>query len=264
MTTAALGAPDNQEVKDSTDVSKDFTVSPTKPTRDGYTFLGWATTSDATTPNVGETVTVTKDSPSATIYAVWKQNTYTYTLIYDDNGGSGAPDNQEVKDSTDVSKDFTVSPTKPTRDGYTFLGWATTSDATTPNVGETVTVTKDSPSATIYAVWKQNTYTYTLIYDDNGGSGAPDNQEVKDSTDVFKDFTVSPTKPTRDGYTFLGWATTSDATTPNVGETVTVTKDSPSATIYAVWKQNTYTYTLIYDDNGGSGAPDNQEVKGSH
>ena len=187
MTTAALVLPIIRKSRAPTDVSKDFTVSPTKPTRDGYTFLGWATTSDATTPNVGETVTVTKDSPSATIYAVWKQNTYTYTLIYDDNGGSGAPDNQEVKDSTDVSKDFTVSPTKPTRDGYTFLGWATTSDATTPNVGETVTVTKDAPSATIYAVWKQNTY--TVKFESNGGSTVAD-QKVN-----YNDKATKPTNP---------------------------------------------------------------------
>ena len=259
------GAPEKQEVKDTTETSNTFTVSNQEPTREGYKFLGWST-SNATdaTVNVGETVTVTKDEPSKTIYAVWQQNKYTYTLTYNANGGSGAPEKQEVKDTTETSNTFTVSNQEPTREGYKFLGWST-SNATdaTVNVGETVTVTKDEPSKTIYAVWQQNTYTYTLTYDANGGSGAPDKQEVKDSTDASMNFTVSSTKPSRDGYTFLGWATTKDATTSDVGETVTVTKDAPSKTIYAVWKQNTYTYTLTYDANGGSGAPDKQEVKDS-
>ena len=180
---------------------------------------------------------------------------YTYTLTYNANGGSGAPEKQEVKDTTETSNTFTVSNQEPTREGYKFLGWST-SNATdaTVNVGETVTVTKDEPSKTIYAVWQQNTYTYTLTYDANGGSGAPDKQEVKDSTDASMNFTVSSTKPSRDGYTFLGWATTKDATTSDVGETVTVTKDAPSKTIYAVWKQNTY--TVKFESNGGSTVAD--------
>ena len=260
------GAPDKQEVKDTTETSNTFTVSNQEPTREGYKFLGWST-SNATdaTVNVGETVTVTKDEPSKTIHAVWQQNKYTYTLTYDANGGSGAPDQQEVKDSTETSNAFTVSKQEPTREGYKFLGWST-SNATdaTVNVGETVTVTKDEPSKTIHAVWQQNKYTYTLTYDANGGSGAPDKQEVKDSTETSNTFTVSNQEPTREGYKFLGWST-SNATdaTVNVGETVTVTKDEPSKTIHAVWQQNKYTYTLTYDANGGSGAPDKQEVKDS-
>ena len=48
---------------------------------------------------------------------------YTYTLHYDANGGSGAPPSQSV-----ISSEFHVwvpiSDKIPTRDGYTFMGWA--------------------------------------------------------------------------------------------------------------------------------------------
>ena len=77
-----------------------------------------------------------------------------FALKYDANGGTGAPAMQtkaETKDATSVN--FTVSTTKPTRDGFTFMGWAYSADATTPDVGSSVTSTGVQ---TIYAVWEQN------------------------------------------------------------------------------------------------------------
>ena len=256
------GAPDNQEVKDTTETSNTFTVSDQEPTREGYKFLGWATSSSATeaTIKAGDEVIVTKDVPNKTIYAVWQQNKYTYTLTYDANGGSGAPDKQEVKDTTETSNTFTVSNQEPTREGYKFLGWSySNAEDAAVNVDETVTVTKDEPSKTIYAVWQQNKYTYTLTYDANGGSGAPDKQEVKDTTETSNTFTVSNQEPTREGYKFLGWSySNAEDAAVNVDETVTVTKDEPSKTIYAVWQE--IKYTVTFNSNGGS-AVASQTVK---
>ena len=48
---------------------------------------------------------------------------YTYTLHYDVNGGSGAPPS-ESKISSEYQASFLISDTIPTRDGYTFKGWA--------------------------------------------------------------------------------------------------------------------------------------------
>ena len=48
---------------------------------------------------------------------------YTYTLHYDANGGSGAPPS-ESKISSEYQASFLISDTIPTRDGYTFKGWA--------------------------------------------------------------------------------------------------------------------------------------------
>lgn len=82
----------------------------------------------------------------------------TFTLNYDANGGTGAPANQTYKATSQYEKSytFTISPQKPTRDGYTFLGWSTTRNATTADrqPGGSIVVTG---TTTLYAVWKENT-----------------------------------------------------------------------------------------------------------
>ncbi len=77
-----------------------------------------------------------------------------YTLTYNANGGSNAPAKQSVKANTE----FSLSTAKPTRSGYTFLGWSTSKSATsaTYKAGATVKLTKN---ITLYAVWKSNSYT---------------------------------------------------------------------------------------------------------
>lgn len=49
---------------------------------------------------------------------------------------------------------------------------------------------------------------YTISYNANGGSGAPDDQTKYHGTIL----TLSSTTPTRSGYTFMGWSTSSTAT----------------------------------------------------
>ena len=52
-----------------------LTLSSTKPTRTGYTFLGWATSSSATSATYSAGGTYS-NNVAATLYAVWKANTY--------------------------------------------------------------------------------------------------------------------------------------------------------------------------------------------
>ncbi len=158
-----------------------------------------------------------------------------YTLTYNANGGSGAPSSQTVAASTY----FNLSSTKPTRSGYTFLGWSTSKTATSASYSPGASV-KISGNITLYAVWKVNTTStkyYTLTYNANGGSGAPSSQTVAASTY----FNLSSTKPTRSGYTFLGWSTSKTATSASYSPGASV-KISGNITLYAVWKVNT-TYT---------------------
>ena len=188
------------------------------------------------------------------------------TLIYDANAGSdsvtGMPDPLQPSQKVDQEgkSDFRISDAVPVREGYTFLGWAdneknTEADYIASDAAKnTVSVTRsdaESASKTVYAVWEKNTQTYTLKYDANEGEGAPEDQ-TEESAESSVTFTVSETKPARDGYTFLGWATTADAGTPDVTETVTVSADDTdlTKTIYAVWRQD---YRLIFEDytNGG-------------
>ncbi len=82
------------------------------------------------------------------------EDSKTFTLKYHPNGGSGAPDDQ-TETSTAASHSFTISKTEPTRSGYEFLGWSTSSTATNPSYypGGTINVTG---TTTLYAVWKKN------------------------------------------------------------------------------------------------------------
>ncbi len=82
----------------------------------------------------------------------------TYTLSYNANGGSNAPTAQTV-DSADASYQFTIKDKgSMAKTGYNFLGWSKSSSATTADAtydpGKTVTLQKDNPSLTLYAVWK--------------------------------------------------------------------------------------------------------------
>lgn len=147
-----------------------------------------------------------------------------YTITYNANGGTGAPGNQtKWKDQT-----LTLSSTKPTRTGYSFLGWSTSSTATSATYSAGGSYTANS-AATLYAVWKANTY--TVAYNANGGTGAPNSQTKTYGVSL----TLSSVKPTRTNYTFKGWATSAAATTVSYTAGSSYTTNA-SITLYAVWE----------------------------
>lgn len=120
----------------------------------------------------------------------------TYTISYNANGGTGAPPSQ-IK-TKDVA--LTLSSTKPARDGYDFLGWATNSTATTSMyyVGGSCPANMNA-NITLYAVWVK---TYTITYNANGGTGAPQNQTKTQGSAIY----LSSVAPTRgNDYVFLRW-----------------------------------------------------------
>ena len=151
-----------------------------------------------------------------------------YTVAFNANGGSGAPGTQTKW----YGKTLVLSSAKPTRSGYTFIGWSTSSTATSATYAAGSSYTANS-AATLYAIWKKN---LTLSYNANGGSGAPAAQSatVYNATTSYR-FTIPSTKPSRERYNFLGWATSSGATTAayQPGGTYTI---SSNATLYAVWE----------------------------
>lgn len=83
----------------------------------------------------------------------------TYQITYNANGGKNAPATTS-KQTNDDSTTLTVASGTPTKDGYDFLGWNTSSTATTANAnyapGKTVTLTSASPTLALYAVWGES------------------------------------------------------------------------------------------------------------
>lgn len=153
----------------------------------------------------------------------------TYTVSYNANGGKGAPGSQTKTYGTAL----TLSSTKPTRTGYTFQGWGTSSSDTTVDYKPGASYTSNS-SITLYAIWKINTW--TVSYNANGGSGAPGSQ----TKTYGKTLTLSSTKPTRTGYTFKQWNTNSGGTGTAYNPGASYTANS-GATLYAIWTENQLT-----------------------
>lgn len=216
----------------------DYTISSVKPTKVGYTFQGWATYSWASTASYhgGDTY---KLNQNTTFYAVWSRNSY--TISYNANGGTGAPSSQTKYYGTTL----TLSSAKPYRTGYTFKGWGLYASSTSP-VYQPGDDYNYNISRTLYAVWEKDAppapTTYTVSYSANGGSGAPASQtKTKDIA-----LTLSGTKPMRSGYTFLGWATSSSATSASYQPGGSYTANA-SVTLYAVWSCNHPSSKKVWD-----------------
>ena len=151
-----------------------------------------------------------------------------FAITYNANGGSGAPAAQTKW--RDVS--LVLSNTKPIRSGYNFLGWSTSSTATSATYAAGASYTANA-AATLYAVWKmdlpQITYTVTYDFAENGGTSA-----TKTTATLADNATVdlTPTASKRIGWTFVGWNTDPDATTALSALTI----NGDSVTLYAIYK----------------------------
>ena len=193
------------------------------PTRTGYDFDGWYTARTGGT----EVKSSTTCNGDATIYAHWTANTY--TVSYNANGGTGAPSSQEKT----YGVALTLSSTRPTRTNYDFMGWGTSSTATTAlyDAGGTYTANK---SATLYGIWKRD---FKITYNANGGTGAPATQTITiyNAASSASNVTLSSTAPTRTNYQFMGWDTSASATTATYAAGATISTLSDDKNLYAIW-----------------------------
>ncbi|MGM9882539.1 MAG: InlB B-repeat-containing protein [Bacilli bacterium] len=137
----------------------------TVPTKTGYTFNGYYTDGSillrkqllSDSGYITSSFTNSMYSSDVTLYAKWTAKTY--TVSYDANGGSGAPDSQ-IKT---YGKTLTLSSTVPTKSGYAFKGWSTSSTATTATYSAGGSYTTNA-STTLYAVWT-NEFTVAIYVD---------------------------------------------------------------------------------------------------
>ena len=122
-------------------------------TKTGYTLDGWYT-SNSGGEKITSSTTVTENK---TYYAHFTANTYKIT--YNANGGTNAPAQQSYQYAPSGSINLTSN--KPTKTGYTFLGWSTSSTATTPTYTSGQQWNKNNANNyTLYAVWD----TYNILF----------------------------------------------------------------------------------------------------
>ena len=182
--------------------------------------------------NVAFSVNVTWGITWADVYVATKSASGTiqisaktsYTVSFNANGGTGAPSSQTKWYGTNL----TLSSTKPTKTGYSFTKWNTKSDGSGTSYYPGGTYSSNS-GATLYAIWKPNTY--TVSYNLNGGTGSISNQtKIHNQT-----LTLTSTKPSRTNYEFVGWNTQSNGggTTYLPGSSYT---SNSEIVLYAIWE----------------------------
>lgn len=179
--------------------------------------------------------------------------TYMYYLYYKYNDGTDSTWLTDVTDRPTAATTFTfnVNRAKLTRSGYDHIGWADKADAVTAKYtgGDPIVLTKDNPTKTIYAIWMPF---FELKYDANGGTGAPASQTRTAAHPTVNrvTFTNPNQTPSKEGYTFKGWADSSTATTAQYqpGDTVDVKHENSPKTVYAVWEGSDPIPVPSYDD----------------
>lgn len=227
-----IKAPVNENI----DSGTVYTISADYPSREGYTFLGWKSTLDNKTYTPGTSMTLTKD---VTFVAQWELTKR--TVSYNANGGKNAPESVQVTDGTT----YTISSKEPTRDGYSFQGW---DYDRLYQSGEKVLIQNENIE--FVAAWLRDEI--SIIYDGNGGSNVPD----EDQAYAVGSYTISSTVPTMQHAKFLGWKNSTDNKLYQAGATInTATK---TITLTAQWEMDQQ--TVSYNANGGKNAPSAQKV----
>ena len=155
---------------------------------------------------------------------------YTY-ITYHYNGGSGRYSDGAQITYSNTSSNRTITLDTPTRTDYTFLGWG--SNSSSADIGTTYSVSStENVSKNVYAIWRRNTIIVT--YNANGGSGGPGSYTVNTNSS----FNINGSNfPTKSGYIFKGWSTSSSAkiATYKKGATPSISTGTSNITYYAVW-----------------------------
>lgn len=161
-----------------------------------------------------------------------------YNITYDANGGTGAPSGQvKVYGQTLI-----LSSTVPTRVGYTFLGWATSSGATSAQYQPGGAFTLDQHTV-LYAVWRRNVV--TLTYDANEGTIGENDSKIVTKSYNYGDLIGTMEVPEREYYKFIEWNTDRYGGGQKLTENTMITRN---VTVYAQWELNTAAYVR---DEGG-------------
>ena len=255
----------------------------------GYTFTGYYDSSSGGTQYIASNGYGSKawDKSGSFVYALYahyRQNTYTINFAQNKPSNATNSVSGKVESITGTyDSNFSLPSSKYSLTGWTFLGWSTSSSATSatysagqylysPNFTST-----DGGSVTLYAVWRANTYKVTLSANygtigsrsvASGSSGLTLSGTTFTATyDQTAKFTFTIY---RIGYTFSGWSsslsygsistdrsaitngtykdTTSYVTLTTTFKNLTST-DGGSVTLTASWSQIYYYIQL--SANGG-------------
>ena len=162
----------------------------------------------------------------------------TTTIIFNANGGSGTMTNQSITfNSADNLKKCEFN-----REGYNFIGWATTSDGVAVYDDEATLSVQSQESITLYAVWEEIIIpeSVKVEFDANGGLGSA--QSI--TTSQNSTFTFPNCNYTKEGYRFVGWVTDTNSNDKYSAGSQGTVGTTTLVKYYAKWEAISYTATF--------------------
>lgn len=213
-------------------VGKSVKLSSTEPERENYEFLGWGTSASATTAKYqpGASVSFTSNT---TLYAIWVQNVYKIT--YSAGNQYDFVDLENIPESQTKAAGGTITiggTSNPSAYGLQFVDW-TGSDGNTYKKGDTYSTDKNLK---LTANWSRD-FLYIEYYKD----GEHFNSGLIYYGSIHR---ILSTVPTKDGYVFKCWCTSSEISEDSVcfypRETVTydgiyALSEYSEVNLYAIW-----------------------------
>ena len=244
--------------------------APETPKKNGFQLTGWYKTPDCLPSDLWSFGTAL--TGNIILYAGWEKKKY--HVLYDANGGQGAPVQKAGRTDWWTADLIPSGSGIPVRQGYQLTGWLaesgqkiTPSNSATITYGQTV-LTDDADSTVLKAQWeakKGYRIRFQKIVSDATGKEAknfPDEQSDKtfswESTACLPD----DAEPLFSGYDFTGWYTAKTSGTK-------INDDTTYGQIYASQFRGDSTdnipvlyarfirktFTIYYDENGGSKVP---------
>ena len=221
-------------------------------TKDGYTFIGWNQSGDASDPIYFPGYLYDTPDGYNVLKAVWATSASAARIELRIPGYGMYDAGYDAYSGYDYW--LPVHSFAPA--GYSLKGWSRTAydiGEGSP-VGEYAAVSSVGSENTYYAVFEELTYRFTIIYDGNGASGGSTASATVSRT--YSELVSEGGFPyamevSQSGYyligsAFLGWATSPYADSPEYSPgSVYLWSGSGTATLYAVWSLRPVTDSVL-------------------
>ena len=215
--------------------------------REGHTLIGWAFDRNPASPYfiAGYTYTI---RGNVNLYPVWQANQYTVTFV---NGGGSGPSVVETFTYGASLTSTRLGDKGFTRSNYSFSGYSP-GDTTMPGSNLTLTAqwtgdSNNSCSIDLNAYYRANgpwSAGSDNVYGDSATVDAPANYNTcAGSNPSFGTSILTPTAPSRRGYTFNGWEKSPGGSIYNESTTAGTMPASPIS-FKALWVPNVTTFNF--------------------
>ena len=247
-TTSAIT--DNSVTKKTVYYDSPYGILPT-PRLKGWTFNGWYTDDNVC---VSEN-TVFRSLTAQTLHAHWTANAYRVNFDYNKPSNASGTIERDNVTSKNVTYDSVYGDLpNPVLTGWQFDGWYTERTGGRL-INKTTIYNIIAGNQTLYAHWTANTY--TISFNKNTPSKASRTilgtmNQIKYTYDSNNQ-KLPANKYSLTGWEFVGWRTSANGTGKLYADMDSIrnitSTNGANITMYAQWKQKTYTITFVYQDN---------------